>query len=167
MSTQPATDHETRVCATASGARIVPIPATRARAFFIRLDEPAQEGVDVAFGAMEDDGSLIGAAVLSSTVNRGAAMVTVLPARRRLKVGSDLLHALLEQAAARGIDNLRCRPRRPSVATDGLLRSLGLVASRQVRERTITIVASVPAPTVPAEHGPQTGAQPARQSEPE
>jgi GNAT superfamily N-acetyltransferase len=152
MSQQAVAVHNERVVATASGARIAPIPAAQARVFLARLDETAPERVDVALGAVEDDESLIGVAVLSAAVHRGAAMIAVLPSRRRLKVGSDLLHALLEQAATRAIYYLTGCPRRASAAaTDALLRSFGLVAARHVHHGTATIVVVVAELSVPDE----------------
>ncbi|HZQ28164.1 MAG TPA: hypothetical protein VFA94_10745 [Acidimicrobiales bacterium] len=52
--------------ATASGAKVRPIPPDTATTFLARVGEPAFGTITVAFGAHEDDGTLIGVAVLGA-----------------------------------------------------------------------------------------------------
>ena len=105
--------------ATMSGAQVRPTSAGRARMFLACLDQPTSERVDLALGAYEDDDTLIGVAVLNQLNSHATGLVAVTPSRRHLGIGGDLLHALRDAAAARGIHSLTCRrwPTAPATNT--------------------------------------------------
>jgi GNAT superfamily N-acetyltransferase len=130
----------TGIPATASGAHIDDVDPGVAAAFLARLGERGPEPIATALGAFEDDGTLIGLAVFgTSTRERAWATVAVMPARRRLQVGTDLLGALLRQSATQGIRYLVCS--HPVVAPAGdLVRSMGLTAARHVHQGMTTLV---------------------------
>lgn len=131
--------------ATLSGAKITAIAADTAEAFLARIVVPAPEAIEVALGALQDDGTLIGVAVLGAvTAGRSSATVAVAPERRRMKIGSDLLHLLVAEATRRGVRRLRVSYRADAPAADALIRSSGLVAARRVVTGTVTAVLLCP-----------------------
>ena len=131
---------------TASGAKIVAISAEAAEAFLARVSE-ASPGIEVALGALQDDGVLIGVAILGTAANRvqAPATVAVSPARRRLMVGSDLLHALLAEATARGVQRLHVTYPVGKPGAEGLIRSSGLVTARRIAHGVVAAIVLVPA----------------------
>ena len=124
--------------ATTSGARIRPIHVDQADRFLRRIGVAAPDPLDFALGAHQDDATLIGVAALGITVkNRARAVVAVAPERRRLRVGTDLAHDLVTEAARLDIRNLWFRY--PiSAAADALVRSIGLIAARRVANGEVT-----------------------------
>jgi GNAT superfamily N-acetyltransferase len=131
---------------TASGAHLAVIAPEVAAGFLARLGEVGPQAIEVALGALEDDGTLIGVAVLGPAIRQRAwATVAVTPARRRLKVGSDLLGALLRQPDIRGLRYLACSRPAVSAGTAGpaLVRSLGLITARRVHQGMATLVVVV------------------------
>ena len=142
--TLPIDERNMGVTVSASGARIRPIDGAHARAMLNRLGETVPQEADLAWGAHEDNDTLIGVAMLGIGVHRGEAVVAVVPERRRLKVGGDLLHQLLEQAQASDLRYLVCTRSDPSISTDQFLRSQGLVVARHVGQGTLRIVAVLP-----------------------
>jgi GNAT superfamily N-acetyltransferase len=130
--------------ATASGAHLESIPPEVAAGFLARLGERSPEPIDAAVGAREDNGNLIGVAVLgASNPERASATVAVTPERRRLKVGSDLLYALLGHAQAHGLRYLILAHPAAGPA-EGLVRSLGLSIARRVDHGVTKLVVLVP-----------------------
>jgi GNAT superfamily N-acetyltransferase len=128
---------------TTSGAHLGVIDPEGAAEFLDRLGEVGPEPIEVALGALEDDGTLIGVAALGpSTRQRAWATVAVTPARRRLKVGSDLLGALLLHAGTRDLRYLACA--QPTVAAGTAeVRSMGLITARRVHHGVATLVVVV------------------------
>lgn len=127
--------------ATLSGTRIAAIPAARAHMFLATFDEPVPAGTDLALGAFQDEHQLIGVGVLS---DQGSALVAVHPGRRRLGVGTDLAHALLDEAATRHLGRLTGAPRRPSSATLAFLAALGVSIDGTRRAGLIVVPVMAP-----------------------
>jgi GNAT superfamily N-acetyltransferase len=138
---------------TASGAHLRPIDAEVAAAFLVRLGEAGPGSIDTAVGAYEDNGTMIGVAVLGpSSRQRAWATVAVTRERRRLKVGSDLLGALLGRAAAQGLHYVASSHPVAALAeglapSEGLARSLGLITAHRVHQGMTTVVVVVPSET--------------------
>ena len=90
LTRQPTANQAPRaIPVTTSGAHLSPIDAKAAAAFLARLDEHGPEPIDVALGALEDSGTLIGVGVVgASSPQRAWVSVAVAPPRRRLKVGT-------------------------------------------------------------------------------
>lgn len=137
----------TSVRLTVSGAKISPVEPHAAEEFLTRLGETTPQGLDVAFGAREDNGTLIGVAVLAPAGHWGTGLVAVQPARRRLRIGRDLLHELLVHAAARELRYVTCNRPLPSTVADEFLRSVGLQVTRDELHGTARILVVVPSPT--------------------
>jgi GNAT superfamily N-acetyltransferase len=131
---------------TTSGAHLAAIETEVAVTFLARLGGVSPEPIEIALGALEDDGTLIGVAVLGPTIRqREWATVAVTPARRRLKVGSDLLGTLLRHAGTRGLRYLACcqRAGAAETASTALLRSMGLISARRVCQGAATLLVVV------------------------
>lgn len=138
-----------RTTTSASGARIERIATSEAVAWLERHAEGLSKEPDDAWGASEDNGTLIGVAALAAGERHCEAIVAVVPARRRLKVGGDLLHALLEEARAREQSYLGCTPRGTSSGAAEFLRAQGLVVSRRTADGTVRVVALIPSAAHP------------------
>jgi len=121
-----------------SSRHLTPIELSVAHEFLTRLDETPPEGIDVALGAHEDNGTLIGVAVLAAAGRRGAGLVAVVPARRRLHIGRDLLYALLDLGSARGLGQVIGPRPHLSPTADGLLRSVGVRLADEASESGTT-----------------------------
>ncbi len=124
---------------TLSGARIEVIPIDVARAFLAQSKEKEETpGFSVrAWGAYEHSEALIGVAVLAiSTSLRGHFFVAVVPARRKLGVGGELLQTLVGEATQRGVRTLTCTHAAADPAVERLVTSLGLKAARRVHDKT-------------------------------
>jgi GNAT superfamily N-acetyltransferase len=131
--------------ATASGAKLEAITTDAAKGFLARLSERGPDTIGIALGAFESDGALIGVAVLGEpSASSAPAVVAVAPERRRLKVGSDLLHALLAETARRGVRRVFVTYPAHSPSADALIRASGLVAARRVVNGLATVVLAVP-----------------------
>jgi GNAT superfamily N-acetyltransferase len=130
---------------TLAGARVVRIPSDMASTFVARLPDAAWTGViDFAVGALTDSGELMGVAVLSpSHANSAQALVAVIPARRRLGLGADLLLVLVEAAANRGLCGIACALETYDTPAQQLCCTLGLEA-RIVRSPKGTGVIELP-----------------------
>ena len=127
-----------------SGASIVSISCEAAEAFLATIGERGPDEAWVAFGALHDDGTMIGVAVLGASVtDDGRMMVGVAPDRRRMGVGTDLLKALSDEATRRKFGHLRLSYPE-SATTDSFLRSCGLVTASQVVNGTMTAVLFLP-----------------------
>ena len=143
------TDHSTKadessVAVTASGAKVVPVSVEAAEGFLARLDQRGAGPIASALGALQDDGFLMGVGLLGAEADHQApAFVAVARERRRLKIGSDLLSALLDEASSRGLRRLRVTYE-GSAAADGLLRGSGAVTARRVTGGVVTAVLLVP-----------------------
>src|SRR5262245_1716946 len=110
---------------TVSGARLAPIDPAQAGSFLAHLGERAPTSVVTAFGAFEDNGALIGVATLEAPkLAVVSATVAVRPERRRLKVGSDLLHLVMRHAPSVGASYLVFGPSE-ATAIEPVARSLG------------------------------------------
>jgi GNAT superfamily N-acetyltransferase len=123
---------------TLSGARIEVIPVCTARSFLARMGEQGEmAGFSVrAWGAYEHSEALIGVAVLAiSTSPRGHFFVAVVPARRNLGIGGELLLTLVGKATQRGMRTLTCRHPADDPAVEWLVTSLDLKAARRVHEK--------------------------------
>jgi len=128
---------------TASGAKIDAVSADAAEAFLARVEQRAPGDIDAALAALQDDGSIIGAAVLSAGLGgRMHGLVAVSPDRRRLRVGSDLLHALMLAAAARGHARVHGSYRVGDGASDALVRSSGNAQTFRTVNGIVTVMLS-------------------------
>jgi len=126
---------------TASGATLAAIPSEVAEAFLARLGEHGPDSIEMALGAHEDDGTLMGVAAFGAVRgDHGSLIVAVVPERRRLNIGSDLLHALVAEAARTGIRWFQVSYPADAAAADALVRTCGLTAARRVDAGTITAV---------------------------
>lgn len=111
-----------------------------AETFLGRLDERSPDRVTCALGAFQDDGTLIGVAVLgAASSGRAWLSVAVAPDRRRLKIGSDLVHALAADAAQTGVRQFLTRHRGRASAVRGLARCAGLTIVGDDEGRTVII----------------------------
>ena len=127
--------------ATASGAKLAAIPSEVAEAFLARLGEHGPDSIELALGAHEDDGTLIGVAAFGAVrADHGSLIVAVVPERRRLKIGSDLLLRARGRRGANGhpvvpgvLSRRRGRCRRAA-------RTCGLTTARRVDAGTVTAV---------------------------
>jgi hypothetical protein len=131
------------VSPTLSGARLAPIDPGQAASFLAHLGQRAPTPLDTTFGAFEDNGALIGVATLDTPkLCVVSATVAVRPERRRLKVGSDLLHLLICHAHR---SNVRYVVFASAEATgiEAVARSLGLTAARRVHRGIVTTVVVV------------------------
>ncbi len=132
---------------TLSGARIEAIPICTARSFLARMGENGDiAGFSVrAWGAYEHADALIGVAVLAiSTSPRGHFFIAVVPARRNLGVGGELLHTLVREAARRGMRTLTCNAPAADPAVDRLVASLGLKAAQRAHDKIAVTTFLVP-----------------------
>jgi len=130
---------------TTSGARIVPVPIDSAAAFLARYDQATPAPIALAFGAFEEDLTLIGAAVVGDQRGSGARLALVIdPARRKLKIGSDLLHVVVTEASGRGIQRLRVSYPEGATGADALIRSSALLAARRRVGGDVTTVLLLP-----------------------
>lgn len=134
---------------TTSGAKIVSVSTDAAEAFLGRVGVRGPEEIWVALAALQDTGAMIGVAVLgASSADDGRVMVAVAPERRRLRVGSDLLHALAAEAEARAVTHLRLSyPADAAAAADALLRGSGLATARSLVNGVVTSVLFLPGRT--------------------
>ena len=141
MTTTPAVAGAHGQGATSSGAKCAAIPSDVAEAFLARLNEHGPDPIEVALGAHEDDGTLIGVAAFGAVrADHGSLIVAVVPERRRLKIGSDLLHELMASSARTGIRWFQVSYPTDAAATDALIRACGLTTARRVEAGTVTVV---------------------------
>ena len=140
-------DSVTSLMTTASGARIETLPLDLARSFLGRYGfadyRPAP--FDLAWGAFEDSGRLIGVGVLANvTIQGGRAWIAVAPERRRLGVGGELASLIVTAAQRRNLRHLTCRYCVDNPAPHHLAGSLELPVTCQVDEDgTLTVVVLV------------------------
>jgi GNAT superfamily N-acetyltransferase len=128
---------------TLSGARLASIDPAQAGRFLAHLGERAPTSLDTAFGAFEDNGALIGVGTLEAPKCAVVlATVAIRPERRRLKVGTDLLHLLMRHARTIGASYLVFGPAE-ATAIEAIARSLGLITARRVCHGTVTTVVVV------------------------
>jgi hypothetical protein len=126
---------------TASGAKVDSIRPEQATAFLTRLCEPSAEPIELALGAHEDDGTLIGVAAFGAVRRDHASlMVVVAPERRRLKVGTDLLHLLVVDAERSGIRWFEVTYPVGSAAADALVGTSARSSARRVVGDTVIAV---------------------------
>jgi len=122
---------------TASGARIEVLSPDLAQAFLDRhgLTDYGPGPSDLAWGAFEDAGNLIGVGVLAEvTTQRARTWIAVAPERRRLGVGGELASLIVSGAQGLGLRYLACRYRAADAAPYHLAGSLGLPLARRVDE---------------------------------
>lgn len=130
-----------RVSVAQSGAQIVSVTPAAAEAFLDRLGAPGPDEIWLALAAMQDDRTMVGVAVVGATpADMSRIMVAVAPERRRLHIGTDLLHALCAEALQSDIHLLRISYPLRDVAADAFLSASGLVAGRQVLNDVVTLV---------------------------
>ena len=133
--------------ASTSGAGVSSISVEAAENLMAQADERLPGPIDVAFGAVEDDGRLIGVAVLCSAAfltSVANATLVVSADRRRLNIGTDLMHRVVAEAGARRLSHLKISYPATAVAADAFLGSLGLVTAKRVLAGTVTTVVAVP-----------------------
>ena len=130
---------------TLSGAHIRTLAVTAAETFLRRLGHPPCEPTQLALGAFEDRGALIGVAALTaSSPTASHVAMGFVAERRRLHVGTDLFQALLCHQPDIGPRYLVfVHPAAASPAAQ-FLRSLHLVIARRVHDTTVTAVVVLP-----------------------
>jgi len=80
---------------TLSGAHVRPLSEPDAKAFLERNSAPMLQPVQIALGAFEDNGDLVGVlAVTGSPPAVGTIHLAITPERRRLKLATDLVQTL-------------------------------------------------------------------------
>jgi len=142
-----ATDFTLRPAMTASGARIAALSPQSARGFLARFDHPVPSSIAIALGAFEEDRTLIGIALTGEIRNAVAPLaILVEPCRRRIKVGSDLLHAMTDEVARKGARRIVVTYPTDARGIDALLRSSGLLAASRRAGGEVTTVLFLPAP---------------------
>jgi hypothetical protein len=94
---------------TLSGAQVREVAESDARAFLSRHSAPlTHQPIRLALGAFEDNGSLVGVLAITGPPDCVATIhLAIVPERRRLKLGTDLLHTV----AAYHCDMVGPRPR--------------------------------------------------------
>ena len=132
----------------ASGARLKSIRPVAALTFFEQFAAPIQvlPRRMVAWGAFEDDTTLIGAAALARV--SGAtfwAQIAVAPERRRLGIGAELLDMAIREASAGG--GRRLIGSYPSCAVEprALVEAHALSMARRVQQGQAEVVLFIPA----------------------
>ncbi len=131
---------------TASGATLRRIPAETANRFLARFDHQASGSSEIALGAFEEHHTLIGVATLTRRCNSSAALVVIVDrARRKLRIGSDLLHAAVSEAGSAGLRRLTASYPSDALAADALFSSSPFLTARRRADGRVTIVLFVPA----------------------
>ena len=139
--TAPSSSGAHRHLATTSGARLAAISSEVAVAFLARLGERGPDPIELALGAHEDDGTLVGVAAFGAVrAAHGSLIVAVVPERRRLRIGSDLLQALMADAARTGMHWFKVSYPAGAPAADALTRGCGFTTARRVDGGAITAV---------------------------
>ena len=132
---------ERQVGSTQSGARIVAVTPEAAEGFLERIGVRGPDEIWVALAAMQDDATMIGVAVLGDKpADLCRIMAAVPPERRRLHIGTDLLHVLLAEAMQSDVHLLRISYPARDVAADAFLQASGLVTDRQLLNDVVTVV---------------------------
>lgn len=131
--------------ATASGATIRAIPTETAAHFLTRFDQAIAGTPEITLGAFEEGHTLIGAVALARrSEDKADAVLFVDPARRNLKIGSELLHAAVIEAGVAGFRRVVCAYSGDAVAADRLLRSSPFLVARRRREGRVTAILFAP-----------------------
>lgn len=126
---------------TASGAKVAPISPETALPFLARLGVRGPELIELALGAHETEGPLIGVAAFGDVgVDHASLIVAVVPECRRLGIGSELLYALADDAVLTGLRWFLVSYPASEVAADALVRTSGLTSARRVVDGTVTAV---------------------------
>jgi ribosomal protein S18 acetylase RimI-like enzyme len=132
---------EQRDLVTESGTRIVAVSIDAAAGFLDRVGARRPDEIWVALAAVQDAETMVGVAVLGATpADLSRITVAVVPERRRLHIGTDLLHALVAEAARSDCQYLRISYPADDTAADVFLQSSGLVAARQALNGVVTVV---------------------------
>jgi GNAT superfamily N-acetyltransferase len=134
------------VVTTRSGAKLAPVTATAFQPFLVRFGMPETAAFcDVAWGAFEDTGTLLGVGVLTACgPHQARAWIGVLPERRRFGIAGDLLAVLVREANERQLRHLTCIHNASDVAPVRLVRSVGLVPTRRVYGGIATMIVPIP-----------------------
>jgi GNAT superfamily N-acetyltransferase len=126
---------------TTSGAKVEAVDPDSAQRFLARLERRGPELVELALGAHEPAGRLIGVAAFGDVgVDHASLVVAVVPDRRRLGIASELLYALADEAARTGLRWFLVSYPSSEMAGDALVRSCGLTSARRVVDGTVTAV---------------------------
>jgi GNAT superfamily N-acetyltransferase len=126
---------------TASGAKVGPIDPDSAQRLLARLGARGPELIEVALGAHEPEGTLIGVAAFGDVgVDHAPLIVAVVPDRRRLGIARELLYALADEAALTGLRWFLVSYPLSDLAADALVRTCGLATARRVVDDTVTAV---------------------------
>lgn len=155
MATQTSFDQAQAVpMASVSGARFKALHPALARALFARVEgAPRQEwGRAEARGAFEDRTDLIGACALaevSETTYR--VHVAVVPERRRLGIGAELLHLAVLDLARRGARVLLGSHAADALDARRLVATLDVRSARRVRHGWADVAVLLSPPTTQTE----------------
>jgi GNAT superfamily N-acetyltransferase len=134
---------------TSSGARVAPLAAEIARSFLQRHDQAVPASIALALGAFEE-ATLVAVAALGERNGAGAALTLVVdPARRKLRIGSDLLDRAVAEAAALGVRRLLATYAAGTAGVEALLRSSELLQARRRAGNTVTALLFVTSPAAP------------------
>ena len=126
---------------TASGAKVAPIDPDSARTFLARLGGCGPECIELALGAHESEGTLIGVAAFGDVgVDHASLIVAVVPDRRRLGIASELLYALADEAGRTGLRWFLVSYPASEMAADALVRTCGLTTARRAVDGIVTAV---------------------------
>ena len=158
MTTPTTFDEPTLPFGSVSGARFKSIRAATAVELFERVigaGHPSLVRGD-AWGAFEDRTELIAACALaraSDTVYR--VQIVVVPERRRLGIGGEMVGLAIDEASRRGARMLVGSHPAGAVEARGLIESLGITSARRVRHDEAEVVVSVGTSAPPTRRGPQ------------
>ena len=133
----------------ASGARLKPIRSVASLTFFERFAAPVQDicrHVD-AWGAFEDDATMIGAAALARVSDATFwAHIVVAPQRRWLGIGGELLDIAVQGATRDGGRRLIGSHSARAVEPRRLAESQPLSVARRVEDGRAAVVLFIPEP---------------------
>jgi GNAT superfamily N-acetyltransferase len=149
LSTRTALDAEPSLylATSASGAGLRSIPPAAALEFFERYSGRTNLDVErlAAWGAFEDHATVIGACGLARVSDTACrAQVAVVPERRRLGIGGELVGILIHQAARNGARRLIGSHPASAIEARRMVASLGLVSARRVQDGSAKVVVFLP-----------------------
>jgi GNAT superfamily N-acetyltransferase len=117
-----------------------------------RTDPRLRDGV--AWGAFEDRTELIGACALVPVSERSCRVhLAVVPERRRLGIGAELLHIAMADAGRHGVQQIVASYRAGASEAEALLSSVDAIRARRVCRDDVEVVVFIPATSSPTQEG--------------
>lgn len=108
----------------------------------------------MAWGAFEDRTELIAACALAPASERSwRVQVAVVPERRRLGIGAELLHIGMAEAGRCGARQIIGSHRPGAIEAERLLSSVAAIRARRVRRDEVGVVVFLPATSSPPREG--------------